>query len=164
MPRIKTTEICEVHGTVRPTFDPADRLKRETVDKAVGPGRPRPPPSRALTGEDGGELGVEAVLGQLAEDAGGQCAVLAHEHALRQADYLEGAGGLGALVDSYRPGAAVLAHELPRVARAVVDQHAEDNQPLRPALVEGTPQQRELAHARPAPGRPEAQQHRPATI
>src|SRR6266498_2760937 len=90
---------------------------------ARAPGVPAHPlPSLALAGEDGGELGVEAVLGQLAQDAGGQRAVLAHEHGLGLADHLEGAGGLGALVDPHRPGAAVLAHELPRVARAVVDQ------------------------------------------
>src|SRR6266487_4763174 len=99
---------------------------------ARAPGVPaRPLPSLALAGEDGGELGVEAVLGQLAQDAGGQRAVLAHEHGLGQADHLEGAGGLGALVDPHRPGAAVLAHELPRVARAVVDQHGGLHQPLR---------------------------------
>jgi nucleotide-binding universal stress UspA family protein len=136
--------------------------------RAAGPWTqpgPTGPQSRPeLSRQKRGELGVQAVLGEFAEDAGCQGAVLAHEHRLGQPDRLEGRGHLGPLVDPDGPGAAVLADERAGGAGAVVDQHAQDDQPLRAALVQGAPQQRELADARPAPGRPEVQQHGPAAI
>src|SRR6266508_4986093 len=115
----------------------------------------RPAPLAALlAAEDGDELAVEGRGGQLAELVGGEGAVGTDEEGVGEPDVAPG-GGAPVGVHADGPAAAVLADERVGGVGLVLDEDADDGEAVGPVAGGGAGEQRELAHARFAPGGPE---------